>query len=85
MSFHAAVGEPRLNEDVEDTPFVFGIIEPLTKIEPENSAFPVNGNGFGDGAYEALKAYEAVVAYEVDTGVAMFAIDCERYAKLPSN
>jgi hypothetical protein len=35
MSFHAAVGEPRLNEDVNEPGGTFGIIDPLIKIEPE--------------------------------------------------
>jgi hypothetical protein len=35
MSFHALVGEPKLNEDVAELPSVFGKIDPLIKIEPE--------------------------------------------------
>ena len=35
MSFQAAVGEPKLKDDVADPEGILGIIEPLTKIEPD--------------------------------------------------
>jgi hypothetical protein len=37
------------------------MIEPLTRIDPVNSAVPTYGNGLAAGAYDALKAYEALV------------------------
>ena len=69
MSFHAAVGEPKLKDDVEEPTGTFGIIEPLTKIEPEKVAFPVKGNGGVEGAYEALNA---VAEYEALNAVAEY-------------